>query len=95
MQRAVAFTPDGCCLDADGRLWAADLTKRRLVLIEAGGAVVDEVLAPEGLRFVACMLGGEDGRTMLACAAVVGQDYVSKQASLFTFRVNVPHAGLP
>jgi hypothetical protein len=44
------------------------------------------------------MLGGEDGRTLLLCAA---PDYFeanrrdTREAVLLTTRVEVPHAGLP
>jgi hypothetical protein len=57
-----------------------------------------EVALPEGLRCFACMLGGEDGRTLLLCGA---PDYdarrrsASRDAVLLTTRVAVPHAGLP
>ena len=35
----------------------------------AGRRVVDELPAPDGLGVYACMLGGDDGRTLLMCAA--------------------------
>src|SRR5215207_9531409 len=56
-------SPDGCTLDAEGRIWAADALGNRLVRVAEGGEIVDEVPAPEGLGFYACMLGGDDGRT--------------------------------
>ena len=46
----------------------------------------------------ACMLGGEDGRTLLLCAA---PDFLehrrmdAREAVLVTTTVDVPHAGLP
>ena len=52
---------------------------------------------PEGLNIFACMLGGEDGRTLLMCAA---PDFFARRAARRTRRscshqVDVPHAGLP
>jgi hypothetical protein len=53
---------------------------------------------PEGLGAFACMLGGDDGRTLLICAA---PDFAEEMRSnaregvLLTTRVEVPHAGLP
>jgi sugar lactone lactonase YvrE len=90
--------PDGCTLDAEGCIWAADALGNRLVRVAAGKGVVDEIPGPNGLGVYACMLGGEDGRTLLACAA---PDYfehnraVAREAILATTTVDVPHAGLP
>ncbi|HLM63752.1 MAG TPA: SMP-30/gluconolactonase/LRE family protein [Acidimicrobiales bacterium] len=91
-------SPDGCTLDAEGRIWAADALGNRLVRVAEGGEIVDEVPAPEGLGFYACMLGGDDGRTLLVCAA---PDFfernrsVAREAVLLTTTVDVGHAGLP
>ena len=63
-----------------------------------GGEIVDEIPAPDGLGIFACMLGGEDGRTLLMCAA---PDFLevdrarTREAVLVTTTVEVPHAGLP
>jgi sugar lactone lactonase YvrE len=92
------FGPDGCALDADGHIWAADEVNARCVLVAPGGAIVDEVRAPEGLGVFACMLGGDDGRTLLICAA---PDFLetnrseAREAVLLTTTVDAPHAGLP
>ncbi|HYZ97112.1 MAG TPA: SMP-30/gluconolactonase/LRE family protein [Acidimicrobiales bacterium] len=90
--------PDGCALDAEGHIWAADALGRRLVRVAEGKGVVDEIPGPEGLGVFACMLGGEDGRTLLVCAAPDFLERNRSQASeavLLTTRVDVPHAGLP
>ena len=63
-----------------------------------GGEIVDEIAAPEGLNFFACMLGGEDGRTLLICAApdfLEGNRAAARDAVLLTVTVDVPHAGYP
>ena len=92
------FAPDGCTLDAEGRIWVCDAVAARCRLLEEGGHVVDEIAAPEGLRFFACMLGGHDGPTLLICGA---PDYDERkrasalEAVLLTSRVTAPHAGLP
>jgi sugar lactone lactonase YvrE len=96
--RSARVAPDGCTLDAEGYIWTADAAHGRCCRIAEGGEVVEEVQLPEGLRCFACMLGGEDGRTLLLCGA---PDYdarrrsESREAVLLTTRVAVPHAGLP
>lgn len=94
----VTVAPDGCCLDAEGHIWSADAIGRRCIRIAEGGEIVDEIPAPDGLGIFACMLGGDDGRTLLLCAA---PDYfehlrsAAREAVLLTTTVDVPHAGLP
>jgi hypothetical protein len=66
--------------------------------VAEGGEVVAEIRAPEGLGIFACMLGGEDGRTLLMCAApdfFEGPRKAAREAVLLTQTVAVPHAGLP
>jgi len=101
LRHAVAgqkFAPDGCSLDAEGHIWSADAAGGRAARLAPGGEVVDEVHAPEGLGVFACQLGGEDGRTLLLCAA---PDFLERrrrdlrEAVLLTATVDVPHAGLP
>lgn len=92
------FGPDGCTLDAEGMIWAADEVNGRLARVAEGGEVVDEIPSPAGLNFFACALGGEDGCTMLICAApdfLEANRVNSREAVLITARVDVPHAGLP
>jgi sugar lactone lactonase YvrE len=95
---ALRFGPDGCTLDAEERVWAADIVGGRCARVAPGGAVVDEVPAPDGLTVIACMLGGEDGRTLLLCAApdfVAHNRMRAREAVLLAARVDVPHAGWP
>ena len=92
------FGPDGCTLDASGRIWAADEVGARCALVAEGGEIVDEIAAPEGLNIFACMLGGDDGRTLLMCAAPDFAEHnrsAAREAVLLTTTVEVPHAGLP
>ena len=90
--------PDGCGLDAENHIWAADALNGRCIRVAEGGAIVDEARPPEGLGVYACMLGGDDGRTLLMCCA---PDYFEhnrrekREALLVTTTVDVPRAGLP
>jgi sugar lactone lactonase YvrE len=82
---------DGCAIDAEGCIWAADLVSGCL-RIAPGGAVLDAVFPPDGLRPIACAIGGPDGRSLLICAADDNyRDRESRRdARLFTAQVEVP-----
>ncbi|MDQ6847834.1 MAG: SMP-30/gluconolactonase/LRE family protein [Candidatus Dormibacteraeota bacterium] len=90
--------PDGCTLDAEDHIWAADGIGGRCIRVARGGEIVEEVRPPGGLGVFACQLGGETGRTLLLCCA---PDYFennrreAREAVLITTEVEVPHAGLP
>lgn len=90
--------PDGCTLDAEGQIWAADAVGGRCVRVAPGGAITEEIAAPPGLGIFACALGGADGRTLLLCTA---PDFFEhnradvEEAVLYTTQVAAPHAGLP
>ena len=94
----IGVGPDGCALDAEGCIWFADALGARACRVAEGGEIVEEIPAPEGMGFFACMLGGEDGRTLLLCSAPDFAEHERSQkaeAVLFTTTVGVPHAGLP
>ncbi|MFP5276130.1 MAG: SMP-30/gluconolactonase/LRE family protein [Acidobacteriota bacterium] len=89
--------PDGICLDAEGAVWIADVLHRRLIRVAEGGRIIEEI-PTNGLCAFSCMLGGDDGRTLFACAAPT---FDNKEAAahhrsvILATRVAVPHAGLP
>ena len=92
------YAPDGCALDAEGHIWSADGVGGRAGRIAPGGEIVQEVHAPGGLGVFACMLGGDDGRTLLLCAAPDFLEHLradKREAVLLTTQVEVPRAGLP
>ncbi|TFV86716.1 gluconolactonase [Blastococcus sp. CT_GayMR20] len=95
---AIDVAPDGCSLDADGHLWVADGKNPRVVRVAEGGAIVEEIAMPDGLGVFACQLGGDDGRTLLLCAAPDFFEHTRapvREAVLLAVDVEVPHAGLP
>jgi len=91
----LGYAPDGCTLDADGFVWAADGLGGPLCRIAPGGDIVDEIELPEDLAVFACQLGGDDGHTLLMCAA---PDFLEvnrrdeREAVLLTTTVEVPAA---
>jgi sugar lactone lactonase YvrE len=98
MLGAVTYAPDGCALDAEGCVWAANALGGPLSRIAQGGQIVEELAIPEGLAVFACGLGGEDGRTLIACAAPDFHEEPRKAARegvLLSTTVAVPHGGLP
>ena len=98
MLGAVSFGPDGCALDAENHVWAANALGGVLCRVAPGGEIVEELPVPDGLGVFACGLGGEDGHTLLACAAPDFYEHARKEAAeavLFTTTVDVPRAGLP
>lgn len=88
-----AVNLDGCAMDAAGHIWAADVGPACL-RIAPGGAVVDAVFLPDGMRAFACALGGPDGRTLMICAA--DDDFKDRDkrmsARLYVTRVDTPAA---
>jgi sugar lactone lactonase YvrE len=95
--KEAAVLADGICLDAEGAVWVADVVKQRLIRVAEGGAILDE-LKTEGLCAFACMLGGDDGRTLFACVAPTFDETEAAahhRAAILMTRVAVPHAGLP
>jgi sugar lactone lactonase YvrE len=92
----LAVAPDGICADAEGAIWVADALHARVIRVREGGDIVDEI--PTGTGVFACMLGGDDGRTLFLCAAPSFPEHERRpvrEAQLLAVRVDVPHAGLP
>lgn len=95
---AIGVGPDGCTLDAENRIWAADALGGRVILIAKGGEILESIPMPAGLGAFACQLGGEDGRDLLICASPDFAEHersVKTEAVLLTTRVEIPHAGRP
>jgi len=65
--------------------------------VREGGEVTDVVKTPEKGVY-ACMLGGDDGRTLYLCTAKTTGPELAQGIStgwIETLRVDVPGAGLP
>jgi sugar lactone lactonase YvrE len=95
-------TGDGICIDAEGAVWCSDLGPDDggvCLRVREGGDVLDRIELDRPCY--ACMLGGEDGRTLfMVVAKWFGPDRVdelveAKTGQILTARVDVPHAGWP
>lgn len=88
--------PDGICLDAEGAIWVASPTSNDVLRVREGGEVADRVAIDSGAY--ACMLGGDDRRTLLVCTSD-SSDPVEcarqRGGRIESMRVDVPGAGLP
>ncbi len=89
--------PDGICLDAEGAIWSACPFTGRVLRVKDGGEILDEVTVTQAGAF-ACMLGGDDRRTLYICTAAGHVPEECRQARagrIETVHVDVPGAGLP
>ena len=97
MLAAAAIAPDGSCLDADGAIWVADAIGNRVVRLAEGGTILEEISTGDDGAY-ACMLGGDDGRTLYICVAPGFAEHERSTTTLgrvVAATVDVPHAGTP
>jgi sugar lactone lactonase YvrE len=89
-------TPDGVCFDAEGAIWVALLDDSAFVRLAPDGRILDRIPVP-GRRGVACVLGGNDRRT-LYCVSMEPKDAATDRqprSFLEATTVVVPGAGWP
>ncbi len=60
--------PDGCTIDAENAIWFSDAVTPRVVRVVEGGEITHTIETPQPTY--ACMLGGDDGRTLYALTCV-------------------------
>ncbi len=88
--------PDGMSLDAEGGIWVT-VGHAGVYRVLEGGEITDRIdMGTTGAT--ACMLGGEDGRTLLITASDSHDRkviYDNPTGRVFTVRVEVPGTGLP
>ena len=90
-----ARVPDGICLNADGAVWIANATAPECALIAEGGEVLEVI--DTGAPCFACMLGGDDGKTLFMLTAGGSGAHASEAANgkVLIATVDSPRAGRP
>ncbi|HMK67679.1 MAG TPA: SMP-30/gluconolactonase/LRE family protein [Stellaceae bacterium] len=88
--------PDGICLDAEGAIWVADARGNRAIRVFEGGRV-ERTISTGAQGCYACMLGGEDRRTLFLCTSSGSGPAMAQKRDgrIESIRVDVPGAGLP
>ena len=89
------LAPDGICLDAAGEIWVATARTPEVVRVREGGEVTGRVTVSSGSLSYACMLGGEDGRTLFVCTAPTFLPGGPRAGRIEVASVDVPRAGRP
>lgn len=90
------IAPDGICLDEAGNVWVANAVAPQCVLVAPGGEVLQTVTTSQFCY--ACMLGGEDGKTLhmvTAQSSHKGQASADQTGKIETVRVEFGGAGYP
>lgn len=87
--------PDGICLDEAGGVWVADPRNANCFRVLEGGEITDRIGLE--LNCFACMLGGDDRRTLFLVTAPTSgeQAAATRNGRIETTRVEIPGAGLP
>jgi sugar lactone lactonase YvrE len=91
--------PDGICMDSEGAIWYADVPNQRCVRVREGGEVLQTIEFDRGC--FACMLGGQDGRTLFVVAnqwsgtAGMAASNPAPAGQVLAIEVGVPRAGWP
>ena len=87
--------PDGCTMDADFGIWFSDAFGGGVFRTIEGGEITDHI-ETESPSY-ACMLGGNDNKTLhIITAPEAGSGRAGTgDGSIWTIRVDIPHAGRP
>lgn len=88
--------PDGICLDEEGAIWVADPRLKETIRVREGGEVTHRIPTGDCGSF-ACMLGGEDRKTLFICTAPGSGPGAAEapKGRIEYCRVEVAGAGLP
>ena len=90
--------PDGMCIDEEGAIWVASPSTAEVIRVHEGGMISERI--PVQTNAFACMLGGEDRRTLFICTSNgSGVDPEAalreKSGKIEITQVDVPGCGKP
>ena len=90
--------PDGMCIDEEGAIWVASPSTAEVIRVHEGGMISERI--PVQTNAFACMLGGEDRRTLFICTSNgsgvdPGAALREKSGKIEITRVDVPGCGKP
>jgi sugar lactone lactonase YvrE len=88
--------PDGISLDAEGGIWVASPTTSEVFRILEGGEITHRI--PMHAGTYACMLGGEEGRTLFILTSEPPDPFAGRPfhgGCIDAIDVDIPRAGLP
>ena len=90
--------PDGMCIDEEGAIWGASPSTAEVIRVHEGGMISERI--PVQTNAFACMLGGEDRRTLFICTSNgSGVDPEAalreKSGKIEITQVDVPGCGKP
>ena len=88
--------PDGICLDEDGAIWVADPRLKETIRVREGGEITHRISTVDFGSY-ACMLGGDDRKTLYICTAPGSGPGAAEapKGRIEYCRVDIPGAGLP
>ena len=86
------------CLDAEGAIWVASPATAEVIRVKEGGEILDRI--PVETNAFACMLGGDDLKTLFICTSKASGVYPDaalreKSGKIETIKVEVPGTGKP
>ncbi len=87
--------PDGCTLDSENGIWFADAFSTQVVRVVEGGEITDVIDLPQ--RTFACMLGGDDGKTLFILTASSDPESGIEPGAgaIYTVQVQFSRSGRP
>jgi len=88
--------PDGICLDAEGAVWVTNPRGHEVLRVFDGGRIAERISTGERHAY-ACMLGGDDRRTLCVITNTGSGPAMGEKSDgrVETVRVTAPGAGLP